>query len=191
MLTFGLGNIANDMEAAELSKQLDDACRRFEDTNNQLRHTLFNMHALYDERNHVESQLRLTQQVDRLVYEVHAAAQAADFRSRALQGRFVPLRETAQKLLSKVYDVKQAVEGAQAAAYSKRDLTKDLLCLCKEALMDQALEDEARLVRDELINEYGGQLPSDVEGIAAELDGRVKTFSSLPSLRNGSALIGA
>lgn len=191
MLTFGLGNVANNMEAAELGRQLDDACHRFEDTNNQLRHTLSNMHALYDERNHVESQLRLTQQADRLVYEVHSAAQAADFRSRALQGRFVPLRETAQKLLSKAYGVQQAVEGARAAACAKKDLTKDLLYLCKEALMDQALEDEARMVRDELINEYGGQLPSDIEGIAAELDGRIRTFSSLPSLRNGSALIAA
>jgi hypothetical protein len=143
------------------------------------------------ERNQLDSRLRFVQQTEQLVPQLTSAAEAAEFRSIALQRRFAPLKEGASKLLMRVREIQQGAVVTQAIAYSKKDFAEGLLRICNEALMDQALEDETRLVRDEVVNEYGEKLPSDVDELAAEVTEKINTFSSLPSLRQGSALTAA
>ncbi|EXK83169.1 hypothetical protein FOQG_12520 [Fusarium oxysporum f. sp. raphani 54005] len=193
ILTFGIGNLINDgpLDPAGLGNQLNEAHRLLDDANHQLREAQSSLSKMQIERNQLDSRLRFVQQTEQLVPQLTSAAEAAEFRSIALQRRFAPLKEGASKLLMRVREIQQGAVVTQAIAYSKKDFAEGLLRICNEALMDQALEDETRLVRDEVVNEYGEKLPSDVDELAAEVTEKINTFSSLPSLRQGSALTAA
>ncbi|KAL5589345.1 hypothetical protein FOVSG1_011212 [Fusarium oxysporum f. sp. vasinfectum] len=193
ILTFGIGNLINDgpLDPAGLGNQLNEAHRLLDDANRQLNEARSSLNKLQIERNQLDSRLRFVQQTEQLVPQLTSAVEATEFRSIALQRRFAPLKDGASKLLARVREIQQGAVVTQAIAYSKKDFVEGLLRISNEALMDQALEDETRLVRDEVVNEYGEQLPSDVGELAAEVTEKINTFSSLPSLRQGSALTAA
>jgi len=117
-------------------------------------------------------------QTQQLIPQLVVAVEVTGFRCEVLQRRFSPLKRAAAQMLASAREIRDG-------AYSKKEFVEGLLRICMEALMDQALEDDTRLVRDEVVNGYGGQLPSDVEKLAAELTEKINTFSSLPSLRQG------
>jgi hypothetical protein len=191
ILTLGIGNLINEgpLDPAGLGDQLDEANRHLNDAERQLNDAQSRLYDLQNQRNQMDARLRFMQQTQSLVPQLTTAAEATEFRSIALQRRFAPLKEAASRLLVRVREIQQEAVVTQSIAFSKKDFAIGLLGICKEALMDQALEDETRMVRDEVINEYGEKLPEDVEAISAEVNEKISTFSSLPSLRQGSALL--
>ncbi|KAM0228289.1 hypothetical protein ACHAPO_010833 [Fusarium lateritium] len=192
ILTSGIGDLINGpSDPFGVNDRLEEAQRELNEITRHLSDAHAKLNNLQTERNQLDSRIRAMQQTEQLVPQLIWAAEAAEFRCIALQRRFTPIKDGASRLLVRAREIQEGSKVSQAIKYSKKDLTERLLRICSEALMDQALEDEARLVRDEVVNEYGGPLPSAVEEVAAEVTQKINTFSSLPSLRQGSALAAA
>ncbi|KAJ4005480.1 hypothetical protein NW752_002312 [Fusarium irregulare] len=188
-LTFGRGRPDNDdpLSSVGLRRELDEVHERHYQAERQLGQSRYNLDNLLLERNELDTRLLFVSQAEQLVPQVISAAKATGFRTAAGERRFAPLKQAASQLLASAREIQRKALMTQGTAQSKKEFVDGLLRICIEGLMDQALEDEARLVRDEIVNEYGGQLPSDIEKLATELTEKINTFASLPSLRQVTA----
>ncbi|KAI1869370.1 hypothetical protein JX265_006460 [Neoarthrinium moseri] len=185
ILTLGIGNAINGgpLDPANLQGQLNDARRARDEAQNQLNEARMKLYGLQNERNAQDMRLRFVQQTEALVPTLSLLAETTENECITLQRRFAPLKDSASRFLVRVREIQEGAIVTKALAYSKKDFALGLLEISQDALLDQALGDEVRMVRDEIANEYGKKIPEDVEQALAGIYENIGTFATLPSLR--------
>lgn len=131
----------------------------------------------------LEAQLNTARQTQALIPSVSSLATTTNTNCRMLQQQFGPLKDTSAQLLLSVGKIESDATVTQALAYSKKEFAVGLLEICKDSLMDQALLDEATMVRDEVMKEYGGAIPEEVQDMAAEASEKMSLIVTIPSIR--------
>ncbi|KAI5920340.1 hypothetical protein F4810DRAFT_723719 [Camillea tinctor] len=184
ILTFGIGNAINGrpLDPANLHGQLKNARRAFNDAQNRLNEDRNRVSSLTSERNSLESQRNFTSQTSALIPELRAMATTTESECIMLQRQFGPLKEVSSRMLMRVREIEQGVTVMQALAYSKQEFAADILRICNESLIDQALVDEDRMVMNEVMREYGGDIPDEVQELAATIEGKMEFIATVPSI---------
>lgn len=123
--------------------------------------------------------LRLCQNeyLSALLPRLVVALEVAQSRSIRLQTLLCQIRDTATRLVSRMRSLKNANK-----LFRKGEFVLCLLKICKEVLIDPVLVDEVRLVRNELVNEYGGDLPDRIKETVEAVDISMKAIAASPSI---------
>ncbi|EPS44464.1 hypothetical protein H072_1569 [Dactylellina haptotyla CBS 200.50] len=116
---------------------------------------------MMDIRLQIEQEIQILQRLDVIISD----GQRITDRCQTLEQQLGPLKEIAGKLLMNV-------ESINASA-GKVDLAKALLNICVDALMDARLTDEVQMIKDELVKEYGGEVPTVVLEMVSLVDGKL------------------
>ncbi|KAH7629126.1 hypothetical protein B0T09DRAFT_266499 [Sordaria sp. MPI-SDFR-AT-0083] len=185
IFTLGIGNAINGgpLDPFNLQGELNEANRLLQDAQRRHRDAANELNNLRMKRMGLESRLSAARQTAALIPGVSTLANTTNTNCIMLQRQFGPLKEASAQLLLSVGKVQSDATVTQALAYSKKEFAVGLLEICRDSLMDQALLDEASMVKDEVINEYGGDIPDEVQEMAAETDERMSLVVTVPSIR--------
>lgn len=185
IFTLGIGNAINGgpLDPFNLQGELNEANRLLQDAQRRHRDAANELNNLRIKRMGLESRLSAARQTAALIPGVSTLANTTNTNCIMLQRQFGPLKEASAQLLLSVGKVQSDATVTQALAYSKKEFAVGLLEICRDSLMDQALLDEASMVKDEVINEYGGDIPDEVQEMAAETDERMSLVVTVPSIR--------
>lgn len=131
----------------------------------------------------LDTRLSAAKQTAALIPGVSTLADTTNTNCIMLQHRFGPLKERSAQLLLSVGKIQSDATVTKALAYSKKEFAVGLLEICRDSLMDQALLDEATMIRDEVMNEYGAAIPDEVQEMASETSERMSLVTTVPSIR--------
>jgi chromosome segregation ATPase len=176
ILTFGIGNLINDgpLDPFNLQRDLDDAQNQLNSAQQQLNEAnqrlwqLNSTHSSLGMRNSAQEQLRAQ------LPELENNAEAAKRNCATIEQRFVELKESSSKLLVKVREIQDGAVVTEALAYSKKEYAAGLLEICLDCLIDRRVFDEAEMVKKEVIEEYGGEIPDEIAEMGVSLDLKLK-----------------
>jgi hypothetical protein len=135
---------------------------------------------LQRQRQALRLQLCRNEYLSALLPRLVAALEVAQSRSIRLQTLLCQIRDTAMRLLSRMRSLQKA-----GKLFKKGDFVLCLFRICKEVLIDPALVDEVRLIRNELVNEYGGDLPDRLKEAVEAVDISMKAVTASPSICPG------
>lgn len=186
ILTIGIGNLINDgpLDPFNLQSSLDSATRLLENAQRDYNRAATDLNNLRLKRMTLESRLSAARQTSTLIPSVSSLASATNTNCIMLQRQFGPLKERSAQLLLAVGKIQSDATVTQALAYSKKEFALGLLEICRDSLIDQALIDEAAMVKDEVIKEYGaGEAPEEVTEMATETEERMGMIGAVLSIR--------
>ncbi|KAK3956861.1 hypothetical protein QBC32DRAFT_201877 [Pseudoneurospora amorphoporcata] len=185
IFTLGIGNAINGgpLDPFNLQGDLDEANRLLADAQSKYDTATNDLNNLRTKRMALDTRLSAARQTAALIPGVSTLAGTTNTNCIMLQRQFGPLKEASAQLLISVGKIQSDATVTQALAYSKKEFAVGLLEICKDSLMDQALLDEAALVKDEVMNEYGGAIPEEVQEMAAETSERMSLVVAVPSIR--------
>lgn len=162
---------------------MDDARNSLNDAQNNLQKANNDLWALQAQRGQLEAKLSNEQKIAASLPQLQATSESTESRCVMLQRQFAPVKETASKLLVKVREVQDGVVVTSSIAYTKKEFATGLLEICSDCLMDARLTDEAEMVRDEIVKEYGGEVPGEIAEAAATVSERVQLIGTIPSIK--------
>ncbi|KEF58340.1 uncharacterized protein A1O9_06266 [Exophiala aquamarina CBS 119918] len=87
-----------------------------------------------------------------------------------LQQSLNKMKTVSGTLLTRAKEMKGGSNATKSVASSKGQISYAVVNMCVDALVHFRLLDEVKMVRDELVNNYGAPLPEQVADILAELD---------------------
>lgn len=135
---------------------------------------------LHGQRAVAEARLRDARRITTIFPGLSALATTINANCVVLQHRFVPIKEVIAKLSLAAGWLKEYVAGA----HTKERFAVGLLEICRDSLLDRELMDEALMVKDEIMNEYGAaDVPEDVKKVAVEVSERLGQIAGVASIR--------
>ncbi|KAJ4383712.1 hypothetical protein N0V85_008466 [Neurospora sp. IMI 360204] len=185
ILTFGIGNAINHgpLDPFNLQGQLDEANRLLQDAQSKYNDAANELKNLQLKRTALETRLSAARHTEALIPQVSTLQSTTNTNCIMLQGHFGPLKEKSAQLLRSVGKIQSDATVTQALAYSKKEFALGLLEISRDSLMDQALVHEASMVKDEVMNGYGGAVPDEVQEMASKTSERMEIIVTVPSIR--------
>lgn len=161
-------------EIEEIERLLQDAASKLNDTENDALN-------LRPKRLILESQLNSARQTAMWSTIVSTLADTTTTICNTLLGQFGPLKKQLSQLFLSAEKIRS---DALALDYRKMEFSVGLLEICRDSLIDQALIDEASMVKDEVINEYVGAVPEEVQKMASDISERMSLIATVPCIRS-------
>ncbi|EGO53862.1 hypothetical protein NEUTE1DRAFT_132296 [Neurospora tetrasperma FGSC 2508] len=185
IITLGIGNAINKgpLDPFNLQRELDEANRLLKDAQRKYNEAANELDKLRVKRMTLDTRLSAAKQTAALIPGVSTLADTTNTNCIMLQHRFGPLKQRSAQLLLSVGKIQSDATVTKALAYSKKEFAVGLLEICRDSLMDQALLDEATMIRDEVMNEYGAAIPDEVQEMASETSERMSLVTTVPSIR--------
>ncbi|KAK3938886.1 NCU06412-like protein [Diplogelasinospora grovesii] len=174
-LTLGIGNIINHgpPDPFHLQDHLDDALNLLNSSQQQLNEAGRNIWRLNGTRSSLEMRLHEQEQLKAHLPDVEHAAEDSKKYCVTLEQSFVKLKESSSKLLVKVREIEKGT-SAMGTAFLKKDFAVGLLEICLDCLISDRVYHEAEMVKNEVIDEYGGEIPDEVAEMAFSFDRKIK-----------------
>ncbi|KAK0660477.1 hypothetical protein QBC41DRAFT_350919 [Cercophora samala] len=166
-------------------REIDEIRREMERTAGDHDRARNQLWQLQSQRQSLEQRLNQAQALSALLPGVSANASAAKAQSVMMQTQFAKLKDTATQLVLRVGEMQQGAVVTEAVAYMKKEYAFGLLQICQSAAgVDSALLDETAMVKNEIVNEYGGAMPANVQAAAAAVDEKMKLLAGTTSIRD-------
>lgn len=132
---------------------------------------------LQPQRKALRIQLCQTEYLSAMLPRLQAASEATQSQGSRLQAQLSRLRETVARLVRRARDLQECSED-----YGKDDYAVALLEICRRVLIDPALGDEVRIIRNEIVNGYGGGIPARIKELVDVVDDLMKAMFSAQSI---------
>ncbi|KAK0646897.1 hypothetical protein B0T16DRAFT_391251 [Cercophora newfieldiana] len=132
---------------------------------------------LKPQRKSLRIQLCQTEYLSAVLPSLEAASNATQSHGLRLQTQLSRLKDTVARLARRASDLQECSDG-----FSKDEYAMALLEICRKVLIDPALGDEVRIIRNEIVNGYGGNIPVRIKGVVDVVDDLMKAMFSAPSI---------
>ncbi|KAK0623851.1 hypothetical protein B0T14DRAFT_495254 [Immersiella caudata] len=132
---------------------------------------------LQPQRQALRIQLCQAEYLSALLPSLDAAVRGAQSRGFSLQTQVSRLKDTVARLVRRARDLQQS-----GGALRKHDFALYLLEMCRKVLIDPALADGVRMIRNEIVNGYSGNFSSRMKEAIDSVDESMRVIAAAPSI---------
>ena len=171
------------LDPLELHKELDEARRNRDEAQQNLGRALSQLDRLESQKMGLQLQLSNQRSLQNGLPQLQSTAASVESRSVMLQSQFGLLKDTSSKLVLKAQQVQSDAAIAEKTVLSKKEFGVSLLQICSDALIDSQLCREVQNIKDDIFNEWGGDMPQEIEEAGKEVANKLEFVRNIPSIK--------
>ena len=172
------------LDPFNLHGELDDARRLRDDAQSSLNNANTELAKLTVKQLGLNFRLATQSQIQASLPQLQSTASTTESRCIMLQSQFGLLKDTSSKLLLKVEEVQNGAVIVENTAFTKKEFAEALLEMCSDALIDSRLIDEVQMIKGEIFNEWGGDVPAEIYEAGEMINGKIELLADIPSIKD-------